>query len=27
MDGEIRLKTRPGRTAFTLELPSDSDDA
>ncbi|MFL5839405.1 MAG: sensor histidine kinase [Thermoleophilaceae bacterium] len=26
MDGEIRLKSRSGRTAFTLELPSDSDD-
>jgi signal transduction histidine kinase len=26
MHGEIRLKSRPGRTAFTLELPSDSDD-
>jgi signal transduction histidine kinase len=25
MHGEIRLKSRPGRTAFTLELPSDSD--
>jgi two-component system OmpR family sensor kinase len=25
MQGEIRLKSRPGRTAFTLELPSDSD--
>jgi signal transduction histidine kinase len=24
MHGEIRLKSRPGRTAFTLELPSDS---
>jgi signal transduction histidine kinase len=27
MDGEIRLKSRPGRTAFTLELPSDEDQA
>jgi signal transduction histidine kinase len=26
MHGEIRLKSRPGRTAFTLELPSDSND-
>jgi signal transduction histidine kinase len=26
MHGEIRLKSRPGRTAFTLELPSDADD-
>src|SRR3954469_24079616 len=26
MHGEIRLRSRPGRTAFTLELPSDSDD-
>jgi signal transduction histidine kinase len=26
MHGEIRLKSRPGRTAFTLELPSDSDN-
>jgi signal transduction histidine kinase len=26
MQGEIRLKSRPGRTAFTLELPSDADD-
>jgi signal transduction histidine kinase len=25
MEGEIRLRSRPGRTAFTLELPSDSD--
>jgi signal transduction histidine kinase len=26
MHGEIRLNSRPGRTAFTLELPSDADD-
>jgi signal transduction histidine kinase len=26
MHGEIRLKSRPGRTAFTLELPANSDD-
>jgi signal transduction histidine kinase len=26
MHGEIRLRSRPGRTAFTLELPSDADD-
>jgi signal transduction histidine kinase len=25
MHGEIRLRSRPGRTAFTLELPSDAD--
>jgi signal transduction histidine kinase len=23
MHGEIRLKSRPGRTAFTLELPAE----
>lgn len=27
MDGEIRLRSRPGRTAFTLELPADGGDA
>jgi signal transduction histidine kinase len=27
MQGEIRLRSRPGRTAFTLELPSDADGA
>ena len=27
MDGEIRLRSRPGRTAFTLELPADGDGA
>jgi signal transduction histidine kinase len=27
MHGDIRLKCRPGRTAFTLELPSGSDHA
>jgi signal transduction histidine kinase len=26
MHGEIRLNSRPGRTAFTLELPAGSDD-
>jgi signal transduction histidine kinase len=26
MHGEIRLNTRPGRTAFTLELPAGPDD-
>ena len=26
MDGEIRLRSRPGRTAFTLELPAEADD-
>lgn len=26
MDGEIRLRSRPGRTAFTLELPARADD-
>jgi signal transduction histidine kinase len=26
MHGEIRLNARPGRTAFTLELPSGSDE-
>jgi signal transduction histidine kinase len=26
MHGEIRLNTRPGRTAFTLELPTGADD-
>jgi signal transduction histidine kinase len=25
MHGEIRLNARPGRTAFTLELPSGTD--
>jgi len=27
MDGEIRLRSRPGRTAFTLELPADGEGA
>jgi signal transduction histidine kinase len=27
MHGEIRLNARPGRTAFTLELPAGDDDA
>jgi signal transduction histidine kinase len=26
MNGEIRLNARPGRTAFTLELPAGTDD-
>ena len=26
MDGEIRLNSRPGRTAFTLSLPAGADD-
>jgi two-component system OmpR family sensor kinase len=26
MNGEIRLRSRPGRTAFTLEIPAGSDE-